>query len=214
MTTLPSSCPDCGYDLRGCADAGHCPECGLRVDLIGATFRARDRYSFRGTLPIWITLGLLVALFAAAFIVWHEDLAAMRLTVGKASVALLIVAGALVLPILLCSMLRTGMIDDWPLELRINEDGLRVYNTKTQRVQEHWPWRFIPYVKVRRGAAGAPSLQFGERRALGVFTSSAWYELDCTMRQAKFIREAIARKVDALVWDKIQPPKVDEEAAP
>jgi len=211
---LPSSCPDCGYDLRGCADTGHCPECGLRVDLTGARFRARDRYTLRGTLPIWITIGLFAIIAAGAFIVWHDDFTDMDWSVINTMTILITLAVVLALPFVLRVMLRSGMVDDWPLELRFDADGLRIYNTKDDRVQEHWPWRFIPVVKVRKGAAGAPSLQFGERRALGTFTATTWYEIDCSMQQAKYIRDAIARSVDAIVWEKIKPPVVDEVDMP
>lgn len=83
------ACRGCGYDLRGIASAGHCPECGLEVwETIVATVdpaasslpRLADPRGVANGMA-WVTLGMfgaMTAIIAGPALVWIEGVVGVR----------------------------------------------------------------------------------------------------------------------------------------
>ena len=74
---LPSNadlpCPVCGYNLRGLADGGRCPECGTAIDRRGPWTLARWPFRLRRRLAVALAglfLTLLGRVAFAAAVLW------------------------------------------------------------------------------------------------------------------------------------------------
>ena len=146
--SVPSACPDCGYDRRGLEHGRACPECGgvPRADVVVVWGRAAARHLT--VRPRWSTILIvggiaLVGYFGLIF--WARSTG--RVYVEVAASLAMAVAGFGAVGLTALRARATGRRAGGPVQLRLSDEGYSLRPGYGPAAWRPWPRR----VRVRVG---------------------------------------------------------------
>ena len=148
--SVPSACPDCGYDRRGLGDGRACPECGgvPRADVVVVWGRAAARHltaRARGSTILIVGGIALVGYFGLVF--WARSTG--RVYVEVAVSLAMAVAGFGAVGLTALRARATGRRAGGPVQLRLSDGGYSLRPGYGPAVWWTWPRRVR--VRVDRG---------------------------------------------------------------
>ncbi len=196
----PLHCLDCEYDLRGCAEAARCPECGVWIDVRGVAFPAR-----RGVVVRAFAIGFFIYMVVnLTWILTYDFLRTQFPLLPQLSADVMApVALATVIVTYLASVpayrigRRVLIGNTWPWRLSIEDDEVRVVKESDSGsvVIKRWPISTL-YTVNRRRVPGGCGIRIGAVRILGL-VSEREFEVRCRPVEAEQIVQHIQLGIDS-----------------